>query len=98
MAFDPALLSHLCELARLALSEQDQRELRRDLERIVEAVAVLGELDLEGVEPLRHGCEIEARWREDVLEPGLAREVALAQAPQAQAGGFVVPRVVEGGS
>ena len=81
----------MARLARLALSEEEIEPMARELSAIVENVAKIGELDLEGVAPTSHVVEVTGRLREDVPRPCLPREVALEQAPDATAEGFLVP-------
>jgi aspartyl-tRNA(Asn)/glutamyl-tRNA(Gln) amidotransferase subunit C len=54
-------------------------------------VAKISELDLEGVPPTSHVVDVEHGLRADVPGPCLPRDVALAQAPAVQDGGFLVP-------
>ncbi|MBX6350429.1 MAG: Asp-tRNA(Asn)/Glu-tRNA(Gln) amidotransferase subunit GatC [Clostridia bacterium] len=84
----------VAELARLALPEDELRALTADLARILERVARLGTVDVEGVPPFSHGALLESVWREDDPRPGLPREAALALAPEARDGYYRVPVVV----
>jgi aspartyl-tRNA(Asn)/glutamyl-tRNA(Gln) amidotransferase subunit C len=52
---------------------------------------MIAELELEDVAPTAHVVEVTGGLREDVPTPCLAREVALAQAPDASDEGFLVP-------
>ena len=54
-------------------------------------------LSLEDVAPTSHVVEVGNALREDVPVPCLPREVALAQAPAVQDGGFLVPSPQAGG-
>jgi aspartyl-tRNA(Asn)/glutamyl-tRNA(Gln) amidotransferase subunit C len=82
---------HVARLARLALSEEEVEPMARELSAIVDHVAKIGELDLEGVPPTSHVVEVTGRLREDVPRECLPREVALEQAPDATDEGFLVP-------
>jgi aspartyl-tRNA(Asn)/glutamyl-tRNA(Gln) amidotransferase subunit C len=82
---------HVARLARLALREEEIDPMARELSAIVEHVAKIGELDLDGVAPTSHVVEVTGRLREDVPHECLPREVALAQAPDATGEGFLVP-------
>jgi aspartyl-tRNA(Asn)/glutamyl-tRNA(Gln) amidotransferase subunit C len=82
---------HVARLARLALSEEEIEPMARELSAVLDHVAMIGELDLQDVPPTSHVVELTGALREDVPTPCLAREVALAQAPDASEEGFLVP-------
>lgn len=84
---------HVARLARLRLAEEEIEPLARELSAILDHVAHIGELDLDGVEPTSHVVEIEDALRPDEPQPCLPRELALAQAPAVSADGdsFSVP-------
>ena len=81
----------MARLARLALSEQEIEPMARELSAVLDHVARIAELDLEGVPPTSHVVDVTGGLREDVPRPCLPREVALAQAPDASEEGFLVP-------
>ena len=82
---------HVARLARLQLRVEEIEPMARELSAIVDNVAKIGELDLEGVPPTSHVVEVTGRLRADEPRPCLPREVALAQAPDATGEGFLVP-------
>jgi aspartyl-tRNA(Asn)/glutamyl-tRNA(Gln) amidotransferase subunit C len=63
----------------------------RELSAVLEHVARIEELDLDGVEPTAHVVDVTGALRADEPRPCLPRDVALAQAPAAGEGGFLVP-------
>lgn len=63
----------------------------RELSAVLDHVAKIGELDLEGVAPTSHVVEVSGRLRPDEPRPSLPREVVLAQAPAVSDDGFLVP-------
>jgi len=65
MRVDEYLLDHLCELARLSLEGPERTQILQDLERIVNFVEKVGELPLEGVEPMLFVGEPAAHLRDD---------------------------------
>ncbi|MCB9727572.1 MAG: Asp-tRNA(Asn)/Glu-tRNA(Gln) amidotransferase subunit GatC [Deltaproteobacteria bacterium] len=87
-------IRQVATLARLSLDAAETRELEGALDRILEYVAQLDELDLDGVEPTSHPVPLRAAWREDVAAPPLSRDEAFANAPDHDGTAFVVPRVV----
>ena len=82
---------HVARLARLKLSEDEIEPLARELSAILDHVAHIGELDLEGVAPTSHVVEITGSLRPDEPRECLPREVVLAQAPAVSGDGFSVP-------
>jgi aspartyl-tRNA(Asn)/glutamyl-tRNA(Gln) amidotransferase subunit C len=82
---------HVARLARLKLGEDEIEPLARELSAILDHVAHIGELDLEGVAPTTHVVEMTGALRADEPRASLSREVALAQAPAVSGNGFSVP-------
>jgi aspartyl-tRNA(Asn)/glutamyl-tRNA(Gln) amidotransferase subunit C len=82
---------HVARLARLRLGEDEIEPLARELSAILDHVAHIGELDLEGVEPTTHVVEVRGALRADEPRESLPREVALSQAPAVSENGFSVP-------
>jgi aspartyl-tRNA(Asn)/glutamyl-tRNA(Gln) amidotransferase subunit C len=91
MAIDRVEVLHVARLARLALSEQEIEPMARELSAVLDHVARIKELDLEGVTPSTHVVEVTGALRPDEPVPSLPREVALAQAPAVSGEGFLVP-------
>lgn len=94
MAIDPAEVRRIAQLAHLELDDATVVEFAEQLESILHHVAALDELDLGEVPPTRWALEAGGRLREDIEQPGLTAEQALANAPDAAAGHFRVPRVL----
>jgi aspartyl-tRNA(Asn)/glutamyl-tRNA(Gln) amidotransferase subunit C len=82
---------HVARLARLKLGEDEIEPLARELSAILDHVAHIGELDLDGVAPTTHVVEMTGALRADEPRASLPREVALAQAPAVSGNGFSVP-------
>jgi aspartyl-tRNA(Asn)/glutamyl-tRNA(Gln) amidotransferase subunit C len=82
---------HVARLARLALSEEEIEPMARELSAVLDHVATIGELDLDGVAPTSHVIEVTGRLRPDEPRPSWPREKILAAAPEANDDGFLVP-------
>jgi aspartyl-tRNA(Asn)/glutamyl-tRNA(Gln) amidotransferase subunit C len=82
---------HVARLARLRLGEEEIEPMARELSAVLDHIARIGELDLDGVPPTSHVVELTGALRTDRPRPSLAREVALAQAPAVSDDGFLVP-------
>jgi aspartyl-tRNA(Asn)/glutamyl-tRNA(Gln) amidotransferase subunit C len=88
---DREQILHVARLARLQLDESEVQAMASELSAVLDHIARIGELDLEDVAPTTHVVEVTGRLRADEPRPCLPREVALAQAPAVQDGGFLVP-------
>ncbi len=88
---------HVARLARLELSEAEIERMVRDLGTILEHVAELSAVDTSGVAPTAYLAVEAAPLRADVVVPGVDRELALAEAPRHEGGGFAVPAFVDEG-
>jgi aspartyl-tRNA(Asn)/glutamyl-tRNA(Gln) amidotransferase subunit C len=86
---------HVANLARLALTEEEVERFGEQLNVILEAVSKVSELDLAGVEPTSHPLALVNAWAEDEPRPSLPLEVALENAPEAEADHFRVPPTAE---
>ena len=91
MAITREQVLHVAALAQLGLTEEEVARFEGQLSAILESVGKIAELDLEGVEPTSHPLDIVNVFGEDVPEPSLAIEDALANAPDPEDGSFGVP-------
>jgi aspartyl-tRNA(Asn)/glutamyl-tRNA(Gln) amidotransferase subunit C len=82
---------HVAKLARLRLDDGEVERMAGELSQILEHVETMNELNLEGVEPTSHVVDLTNVLREDTPRPGLDRDTALEQAPDAADSGFRVP-------
>jgi aspartyl-tRNA(Asn)/glutamyl-tRNA(Gln) amidotransferase subunit C len=95
MAIDRQAVDHVARLARLDLSDEERNRMQSELSTILEHIARIQALDLDGVEPTSHTVPLRNVMRPDEVTPSLPQEVALANAPEAEEGRFKVPRIVE---
>jgi aspartyl-tRNA(Asn)/glutamyl-tRNA(Gln) amidotransferase subunit C len=98
MAIDDAELRHLLVLARLDLEPHAAERVKHDLNRVLEYVETLSELDTEGVEPLVRPLEVGDALRADEPAAPLPRDAALALGRADEDGRFLVPRTVDEGN
>ena len=87
-------VAHLARLARLAVSDEELDLFAGQLEVVLDAVARVGEADVDDVAPTTHAVPMTNVVRPDVTEPSLPRDVVLAQAPAAEEGRIRVPRIL----
>ena len=95
MAIDEATVRKVAKLARIELEEAEVAPLAEELSAILGWVEQLGEVDVEGVEPMTSVTGEKLPMRDDVVTDGGIRERVLANAPDAREGFFAVPKVVE---
>ncbi len=83
---------HVARLARLELSDEEVERMSAELSKVLDHIEKIGEIEgLDQAPPTSHVVAIENALREDEPRPSLAREVALAEAPDPAEGGFRVP-------
>ena len=92
MEITEATVRQLEALAALRLSDAERERMRAQLERILEYMQQISELDLRDVPPTSHGLVAENVLREDEVRPSLSTEDALRNAPDARGGFYRVPR------
>ncbi|MDO4271798.1 MAG: Asp-tRNA(Asn)/Glu-tRNA(Gln) amidotransferase subunit GatC [Candidatus Saccharibacteria bacterium] len=85
---------HLAALSEIDLSDDELKSLGTDIDNIVGYINQLDELDTNGIEPTFQLTGLKNVWREDVIEPQLAREKLLALAPAAEDNQVIVPKVL----
>ena len=95
MAIDRAEAARIAELARLHVPETELDRLAVELSKVLEFAATLNELEL-GDEPLTAFAPAGSALRDDAPDGRtLDAGTALANAPEAEGGFFLVPPVVE---
>ncbi len=83
-------------LSRLEIPEDQVEKVTGQLNAILEYAEMLNKVNTDGVEPTAHVIPLSNVMREDEVEVSLARELALANAPEQDNGYFKVPKIVEG--
>ena len=89
---------YVAGLANLQLTDAEVGRFQAELDGILEHIDRLKEIDTTNVEPMAQvlfDSEETATLRADVPVPPLGNQAALANAPQAGAGYFKVPKVIE---
>ncbi|MDY0167816.1 MAG: Asp-tRNA(Asn)/Glu-tRNA(Gln) amidotransferase subunit GatC [Thermoguttaceae bacterium] len=94
MAISRKQVEDVSLLARLLLSEAELDQMTGQLGKVLEYVALLREVDTEGVEPMAHPLDVVDAFRDDEVRPSLGRDQALANAPSRDAECYRVPAVL----
>ena len=85
----------LAHLARLEFTPEKEQEMLTDLNKILNWVDKLSELNTDNIEPLIHMSEEVNVMREDVAQNTISHEAALQNAPKKDSDYFRVPKVME---
>jgi aspartyl-tRNA(Asn)/glutamyl-tRNA(Gln) amidotransferase subunit C len=84
----------VAQLARLDLPEAKIATYTGQLERILDYVAHLEQVDTDGVPPTTRAVEVVNVTREDVVDPTPVRDDLLDLAPQREGDFFRVPQIL----
>jgi aspartyl-tRNA(Asn)/glutamyl-tRNA(Gln) amidotransferase subunit C len=95
MSIDQKTVAKIAHLARLKMPPEEQVSVAGELSKILDWVAQLDEVNVEGVEPLSSVNDSSLRLRADVVNDGGKPQDILANAPASTADFFTVPKVVE---
>lgn len=87
-------VAHLARLARLALTDSELDSFAGQLDAILGHVSQIQAVDVTGVEATDNPLTSVNVFREDVPQPSLTQEQALAAAPNTAEGRFAVPRIL----
>jgi aspartyl-tRNA(Asn)/glutamyl-tRNA(Gln) amidotransferase subunit C len=88
---------HIAQLARLRLTDEEERRYTEQLSAILDYAARLREIDTSAVPPTASVLPLHAPLRPDNVRPSTPREVILANTAASHDGMFRVPPVLEGG-
>ena len=89
-------VEHVAELARLEFTAPEKEKLTHQLNKILDYMEKLNNLDTSAVEPLTHVNESTNIMRRDEIEPSLSPDEALKNAPAKTKTFFKVPKVIGG--
>jgi aspartyl-tRNA(Asn)/glutamyl-tRNA(Gln) amidotransferase subunit C len=95
MALSREEVSHIAELAKLGLTEEETERFREQLSAILDYAAMLQQLDTAAIPPTASVLDLQNVMRADEVRPSMLREDVLANAPDVEAGQFRVKAVLE---
>ena len=107
MQIDAALISYLEDLSCLAFSDEERSRLIIDLQKTINSLNLLGELDTNGVhecaspwdssmdESMDASYDTANIFRADEILPSLDRKLLLKNAPVKNEEFFIAPKTVE---
>ena len=91
---DDETMENVCILAKLSLTEDEKEKAKEDMQKMLDYVDKLDELDTSSVEPMSHIFEDENVFRVDVVTNGVNHEAMLANAPKQKENQYQVPKTI----
>ena len=95
MSVDAATVKRIGRLARIRIEEEEVASYQDELNAILGFVEQLGEVNVDGVEPMTSVTPMQLRRRDDVVTDGGYPEKVVANAPLTEDNFFMVPKVIE---
>ena len=95
MKIDQETVGKIAHLARLEYADAEKDALGKEMNKILDWMDKLNEVDTSNVEPLTHMSVELNVLREDVTKPHLDHKKAMVNAPKKDSDYFRVPKVIE---
>ena len=95
MTLNEATVHKIAHLARLTITDQDSVAFTDSLNKVFTLLSQMNSVNTDNIPPMAHPMEGGLRLRIDEVTETDQREVFLSIAPQAEAGLFLVPQVIE---
>jgi aspartyl-tRNA(Asn)/glutamyl-tRNA(Gln) amidotransferase subunit C len=95
MSVDQATVRRIAKLARIKVPDEEIAGLQGELNAILAFVETLGEVDVEGVEPMTSVMPMPMKKRRDEVTDGEIADLVTKNAPASEDHFFMVPKVIE---
>jgi len=95
MALSREEVLKIAHLARLRVTDAEAATYAESLSRILGLIEQMQAVNTDGVSPMAHPTDQPLRLRDDVVTEADQREKFLKLAPAAEAGLYLVPKVIE---
>ncbi len=95
MPVDADTVRRIAHLARIAVADAEVANLQAELNAMLAFVEQLGEVDVEGVEPMTSVTPMALKQRDDQVTDGGIADDIVRNAPATANHFFLVPKVVE---
>lgn len=95
MKIDREEVRKVAALARLRFSPEEEERLTQQLDKILQYMDKLNQLNTERVEPLAHVVDIVSAFREDKVVHEPVVDALLSNAPAREQDFFKVPKIIE---
>jgi aspartyl-tRNA(Asn)/glutamyl-tRNA(Gln) amidotransferase subunit C len=94
---DQDTVDRIAHLARLEFESEEKNRILEDMNRMLDFVDKLSELNTEHIEPLIYMSDEVNQLRDDVAKETITQKEALLNAPQKDSDYIKVPKVVDRG-
>jgi len=95
MSVDADTVRRVAHLARIAVAEEEVVSLQGELNAILAFFAQLGEVNVDGIEPMTSVTPMALKMRKDEVTDGGFPDAIVRNAPAREDHFFLVPKVVE---
>ena len=95
MEVNNKLIQDIAKLSKLKFDDSAEEKMKADLEKMLDFVDKLNEIDTEGIDPLIYMSEEVNVLREDKVTEETSQEDALKNAPEKDSDYFKVPTVLK---
>jgi len=95
MSLSKSDIEKLALLARINISDSESAEVTDRISSVLELIDELQATDTEGVAPMAHPMDAVQTLRADTVTETDHREQLMSNAPAAEAGLFLVPKVID---
>ena len=95
MSIDESTAAKVAKLARIKVEDDDLPALAAEFNTRLGFIEQLGEVDVDGVEPMVSVTPMRLKRRVDEVTDGNMPDNVMSNAPDAREGFFAVPKVVE---
>ena len=95
MKITDEMIDYIDILARLRLEEDEKESAKVEMEKIINYMDKLNEVDTTGIEAMSHAFPVKNVFRKDEVRPSVPRDEIIANAPRKKDGCFQVPKTVE---
>ena len=95
MAIDDKTVDRIAELAKLEFNAESKKEIQADMNKMLDFVEKLNELDTDNVEPLIYMLDEEQELRKDGVTGQVSQSEALKNAPDKDSDYIMVPKVIK---
>ena len=95
MKIDKKTVDKIAKLSKLEFNEEEGRLILNDMNKMLDFIDQLNELNTEGVEPLVHMNEELNKLRKDINYSNTTQEEALKNSPAKDSTYFKLPKVLD---
>lgn len=95
MKLNMTIVNKIAHLARLSFGDEEKKRIMDDMNKIIQFVDKLNDLDTQGVEELSYINDDINVLREDIVKERISKQEGLSNAPLADSDYFKVPKVID---